>query len=50
MVEISTNNINEFIKSHNINIEKADIKKLNAKFIEESEILANNKIDSIVSE
>jgi hypothetical protein len=55
MVEKSTNNINSFIKSslfknkENLKINLI-IEKLNSKFINESDILKNKKIDSIVSE
>ena len=50
MVEKSISNINWFVKDHNLDLENNKIIKLNAKFIHESEILLNKKIDSIVTE
>lgn len=50
MVEHTTNNINSFIKKENINLDNCKIIKLNSKFINESEILLNKNIDSIVTE
>jgi len=50
MIEKSTENIQNFIKENNLNIDQLKIIKLNSKFINESEILLNNNIESIVSE
>lgn len=50
MVEITTNNINSFINIKNIKLEDFFIIKLNSKYIEESEILLEKNIDSIVTE
>jgi len=50
MVEKSTENIQNFIKENNIKIDQLKIIKLNSKFINESEILIDNVVDSIVSE
>ena len=54
MVEASRKNIKNLINSPLLAGEglgvRSDILKLNAKFIEESDILANYKIDSIISE
>jgi hypothetical protein len=50
MVEVTLKNINDFCNSHDISLKKSNIIKLNAKFIDESEMLTNNKIDSIISE
>ena len=50
MVENTINNINDFIKTNNLNLDDLKIIKLNSKFINESEILLKKKVDSIVSE
>ncbi len=50
MVENTINNINDFIKTNNLNLDDLKIIKLNSKFINESEILLEKKVDSIVSE
>lgn len=50
MVENTFNNINSFIKTKNIKLDDYSIIKLNAKFIEESEILSEKNVDSIVTE
>jgi hypothetical protein len=50
MVDITTNNVNNFIKTNEIVLDNYEIFKLNAKYIEEAEILIENKIDSIVTE
>ncbi|MFC1798098.1 hypothetical protein ACFLY2_03120 [Patescibacteria group bacterium] len=50
MVENTTNNINSFIQKENIELNNFEIIKLNSKFIHESDILLDKKIDSIVTE
>ena len=50
MVDKSIININWFIKDNKLELEDNKIIKLNAKFIHESEILLNEKLDSIVTE
>ena len=50
MVENSRNNINNFAKENNIILEDSDFIKLNAKFINESNILIEKEIDAIVTE
>lgn len=50
MVESSENNIINFAKENNIELWKTSFIKLNAKFIDESTILKENDIDSIVTE
>lgn len=50
MVENSRNNINNFAKENNIILEDSDFIKLNAKFINESNILLEKEIDAIVTE
>ncbi len=50
MVDNTTNNINWFINRQNIQLDNVEIIKLNSKFINESEILLNKNIDSIVTE
>lgn len=50
MVESTENNLKEFTKENNIMLEDFLFEKLNAKFIDESSILKNKKIDSIVTE
>ena len=50
MVENTINNINDFIKTNNLNLDDLKIIKLNSKFINESKILLEKKVDSIVSE
>lgn len=50
MVENTINNITWFINSNWIKLDNFEIIKLNSKFIEESQILQNKKIDSIVTE
>ncbi|MBT6779472.1 hypothetical protein HOA93_07175, partial [bacterium] len=49
MVEVSSSNLKNFKKSSNIDT-VFQIEKLNSKFIEESGILRDEKIDSIVTE
>ncbi len=50
MLNLSESNIVDFTKENNIDLNDYKIIKLNAKFINESEILKNKKIDSIVTE
>ena len=50
MIKNTSDNINWFIKKNNLKINKYKIIKLNSKFIDESEILLNKNIDSIVTE
>ena len=50
MVENTQKNINNFIDTNWIEIKDLDIIKLNAKFIEESEVLLEKNIDSIITE
>lgn len=50
MVENSKNNIINFSKENNIELEDFEFIKLNAKFINESTILLEKNIDSIVTE
>ncbi|MDD2907367.1 MAG: hypothetical protein PHH98_01875 [Candidatus Gracilibacteria bacterium] len=50
MVENSQNNILNFSKTNNIVLDDYEFIKLNAKFINESTILQDKEIDSIVSE
>jgi tRNA G10 N-methylase Trm11 len=49
MVEVSSSNLKNFKKSSNTDT-VFQIEKLNSKFIEESGILRDEKIDSIVTE
>ncbi|MFK7780564.1 MAG: hypothetical protein QM490_05530 [Candidatus Gracilibacteria bacterium] len=50
MIEKTSNNINSFIETNNLSLDDSKIIKLNAKFIDESEILLEKNIDSIVTE
>lgn len=50
MVELSEKNINTFISENNLSIQDSKFFKLNAKFIDEAEILKENKVESIVTE
>ncbi|MDD3145371.1 MAG: hypothetical protein PHV23_04640 [Candidatus Gracilibacteria bacterium] len=50
MVENSRNNINNFAKENHIVLEDSDFIKLNAKFINESNILLEKEVDAIVTE
>lgn len=50
MIEYSNENIKKYIKETNIKIDNFEIIKLNAKFVNESEILLTKDINSIVSE
>ncbi len=50
MVEHSRNNIFKFAQENNITLEDIEFIKLNAKFINESNILLEKNIDSIVTE
>ena len=50
MVENTINNINWFLWTNWFKLDNFEIIKLNSKFINESDILKNKKIDSIVSE
>jgi hypothetical protein len=50
MVEESKKNISDFISKNNLKNISKKFEKLNAKFINESEILQKEKIDLIVTE
>ena len=50
LVELSEKNIKDFSEKNNLTIKDSQFFKLNAKFINEAEILLENKVDSIVTE